>query len=103
MESRIVSARADQAAAERSGRGGQDDCDKASAEEMICTLLKGNAAADAQVPFAEALKELLARDEYIWRGVYDDTRFERHVRTYIRKVMKMTKANIGFDNLARYQ
>lgn len=32
LEKRIAAARADQIAAERAGRGGQDDCDKAAAE-----------------------------------------------------------------------
>ena len=103
LESRIVAARADQAAAERSGRGGQDDCDKATAEEMVCALLKGKAATDRQDAFHDELKRLLERDDYVWRGVYDDTRFERHVRTFIRKLAKMTKANTGFENTARYQ
>lgn len=103
LESRIVAARADQVAAERAGRGEQDDCDKATAEEMVCTLLKGKAAVDIQSGFADELKTLLERDDYIWRGVYDDRRFDRHVRTYIRKLMKMTKTNQGFGNISRYQ
>ena len=103
LESRVIAARADQVAAERSGRGGQDDCDKATAEEMVCALLKGKAATDLQSAFNDELKQLLDRDEYVCRGVYYDTRFDRHVRSYIRKLMKMTKANTGFENVARYQ
>jgi hypothetical protein len=103
LESRIVAARADQVAAERAGRGEQDDCDKATAEEMVCTLLKGKAALNTQSALADELKALLDRDDYVWRGVYDDRRFDRHVRTYIRKLMKMTKANTGFGNTSRYQ
>jgi hypothetical protein len=103
LESRIAAARADQVAAERAGYGHHDDCDKAAAEEMICTLAQAGAAADQQVSFADALKRLAERDEYTWRGVYDDTRFERHARAAIRKVAKMTKANAGFENTKRYQ
>jgi hypothetical protein len=103
LESRIVAARADQVAAERYGRERQDDCDMAAAEEMVCTLLKGKEAVNDQGAFTDALKALLDRDDYLWRGVYDDRRFDRHVRSTIRKLMKMTKANDGFGNLARYQ
>jgi hypothetical protein len=103
LESRIVAARADQVTAERNGRSDQDDCDKATAEEMVCTLLKGKPATNVQSAFADELKALLDRDDYVWRGVYDDRRFDRHVRTYIRKLMKMTKANTGFGNTTHYQ
>jgi len=103
LDKRIAAARADQVAAERGGRGEQDDCDKAAAEEMVCTLLKGQAAAESQAAFAEALKSLLDRDDYVWRGVYDDGRFDRHVRTYIRKLLKMTRDNAGFEHIRRYQ
>jgi hypothetical protein len=103
LDSRIAAARADQVAAERAGYGQHDECDKAAAEEMICTLLKPGEAANLQAAFADALKNLLDRDEFTWRGVYDDTRFERHARGYIRKLIKMTKANSGFENTKRYQ
>lgn len=103
LESRIVAARADQVAAERYGRGQQDDCDKASAEEMVCTLLQRQEATNNQSGFSDALKGLLDRDDYVWRGVYDDARFDRHVKTYIRKLLKMTKANAGFGNITHYQ
>jgi predicted RNase H-like nuclease (RuvC/YqgF family) len=103
LESRVVAARADQVAAERYGRERQDDCDKANAEEMVCALLKGKAAIDIQKDFAAELKSLLDRDDYVGRGVYDDTRYERHVRSYIRKLIKMTKDNAGFENTRRYQ
>lgn len=103
LESRIAAARADQVAAERAGYGQHDECDKAAAEEMICTLLKTGEAASLQSAFTDALKRLLDRDEFTWRGVYDDTRFERHARTAIRKILKMTKANAGFENTKRYQ
>jgi hypothetical protein len=103
LESRIAAARADQVVAERAGYGQHDECDKAAAEEMICTLLKAGDAASQQGTFADALKRLLAREEFTWRGVYDDTRFERHARSTIRKILKMTKANTGFENTKRYQ
>jgi hypothetical protein len=103
LDSRFESARADQVAAERHGRAHQDDCDKAAAEEMICSLLRNKASAGDQAAFAKALATLLDRETYIWRGVYDDTRFDRHVRTYIKKLARMTKTNSGFDNLSRYQ
>lgn len=103
LESRIAAARADQVAAERGGRGQQDDCDKAAAEEMVCAALLRGQAADSQAAFADALKALLDCDEYVWRGVYDDTRFERHVRAYVRKLLKMTRENSGFEQTRRYQ
>jgi hypothetical protein len=103
LESRIVAAKADQVTAERFGRARQDDCDMAAAEEMVCTLLRGKAAVNAQAEFAGELKALLDRDEFVWRGVYDDRRFDRHARSVIRKVLKMTRANQGFGNVTHYQ
>lgn len=103
LERRIVAARAEQMRAERGGYEFQDDCDKAAAEEMVCAALKGKASIDSQSAFSADLRELLERDEYIWRGVYNDRRFDRHVRTYIRKLVKMTKLNSGFGNTTHYQ
>jgi hypothetical protein len=103
LESRIVAARADQVTAERYGRERQDDCDMAAAEEMICTLLKDKDAVNSQQALAGELKLLLERDHYLWRGVYDDRRFDRHARSVVRKLAKMTKSNEGFGNLTRYQ
>lgn len=103
LESRIVAARAEQVDAERHGRQRQDDCDKAAAEEMVCAALSSDQTINLQASFVEQLKRLLDRDEYIWRGVYNDTRFDRHVRSYVRKLMKMAKVNEGFGNTARYQ
>ena len=102
LEKRIVAARADQVTAERAGRGAQDDCDKAAAEEMVCAALKGDAA-DAQSAFADALKQLLYREDYVWRGVYDDRRFDRHVRSYIRKLLRMARENSGFHQTRHFQ
>jgi hypothetical protein len=103
LESRLESARSDQVAAERHGRERQDDCDKAAAEEMICGLLKSKGSTDDQAAFAADLKRLSEQETYIWRGVYDDARFDRHVRGYIRKLVRMTKTGAGFENQSRYQ
>jgi hypothetical protein len=103
LDSRVTASRSDQAAAERAGYSQQDDCDKATAEEMVCTLLTAKVATDSQKTFSNDLRALLDRDDYVWRGVYDDIRFDRHVRSYLRKLIKMTKTNEGFDKTARYQ
>ena len=103
LESRVIAARSDQAVAERAGRSRQDDCDQANAEEMVCALFKGSQSTDTQNAFLEELKKLLDRDEYVGRGVYDDARFDRHVKTYIRKLVKMTKTNAGFEKIGHYQ
>ena len=101
LERRIAAARAEQVAAERGGE--RDDCDKAAAEEMVCASLVRGPAADSQDSLADALKALLDRDEFVWRGVYDDRRFDRHVRTYARKLQKMTRDYVGFERTRRYQ
>ncbi len=103
LERRIVAARADQVAAERAGWAQRDECDKAAAEEMVCTRLLSGDVTPVQSAFTEALKSLLDRDDFPWRGVYDDTRFERHAKARIRKLLKMTKTNAGFENTTRYQ
>ena len=103
LERRLVAARADQAIAERAGRGGQDDCDKATAEEMVCSLMNRDTAVATRDAFADGLRILLDRDDYVWRGVHDDIRFDRHVRSLIRRLIRMTKANSGFENVAHYQ
>lgn len=103
LEGRIAAARADQVAAEKGGRERRDDCDAAAAEEMVCTLLKGSGAVIAQKTFVDQLRALLDRDDFVWRGVYDDRRFDRHVRTQVRKLLKMAMANNGFSNVKRYQ
>lgn len=104
LQSRVTAARADQVVAERGGRDRQDDCDKATAEEMVCSLLlKGKGSTDSQLGVTEQLRALQDRDEYLWRGIYDDTRFDRHVRSYIRRLLKMTKTNAGFETITHYQ
>lgn len=101
LESRIVAASLDQAAADKRGYEAQDDYDMAAAEEWVCRALK-TAALD-QAGFADRLKALLGQDEYPITGIYDDRRFERYVRVNIRKLTKMTKANLGFENVLHYQ
>ena len=101
LQSRVAAARSDQVRAERGGYQLQDDCDKAAAEEMVCTLVAK--AADTQSAFADTLRALLDRDDFIWRGVYNDAKFDRHVRTYIRKLARMAKLNTGFGNTTHYQ
>ena len=103
LDKRIAAARADQVAAERAGYGERDACDRAAAEEMVCIFLKGQDAAAGQATFIEAIKAPAGRDDYLWRGVHDDARFDLHVRSYVRKLAKMAKDNAGFDRIGRYQ
>lgn len=103
LESRVAAARVDQVTAERGGRDRQDDCDKAAAEEMLCMHLRTGHAADSAATFADALRKMQDREDFVWRGVYDDRRFDRHVRTQIRRLLKMAKTHDGFDNVLHYQ
>jgi hypothetical protein len=103
LERRFEASRLDQAAADRRGYEARDDYDKAAAEEWVCRALKGAACTNDQAAFAARLKELINQDEYQATSTYDDTRFERHVRTYLRKLVKMTKANEGFEKTLRHQ
>lgn len=103
LESRLGAARLEQAAADKRGYEAQDDYDKAAAEEWVCRALKTAGRTDNQAEFAAQLKTLLAQDEYRITGIYDDRRFDRHVRATLRKITKMTKANDGFANTLRYQ
>ena len=103
LESRFAAARSEQDRADRGGRAYEDDYDKAAAEEWVCrTTMRGDATGD-QARFAETLKGLLAQDDYVRPGVHDERRFDREVRAYLRKLIKMTKANTGFENLLRHQ
>ena len=101
LDSRIAAARANQVTAQRGGRNTQDDCDAASAEELVCTAVRGNETDQASL--LDALKAVLDRDDYVWRGIYDDRRFDRHVRTYARKLVRMAKTNEGFGKLLHHQ
>lgn len=103
LESRFEAARFEQAAADKRGYEAQDDYDKAAAEEWVCRTLKTDGRTDDQAAFAAQLKELLTQDEYRITGIYDDRRFDRHVRANLRKLAKMTKTNDGFANTLRYQ
>ncbi|AQR75868.1 hypothetical protein [Sphingomonas sp. LM7] len=103
LERRFEAARLDQAAADRRGYEAQDDYDKAAAEEWVCRALKAPDCTNDQAALAKRLKELIGQDEYQATGIYDDTRFERHVRGHLRKLAKMTKANEGFEKTLRYQ
>lgn len=103
LESRLAAARLDQAAADKRGYEARDDYDKAAAEEWVCRTLMAGPCADDQAAFAVQIKEMSAQDEYKATGIYDDHRFDRHVRANLRKLAKMTKTNQGFTNTSRYQ
>lgn len=103
LERRFEASRLDQAAADRRGYEAQDDYDKAAAEEWVCRALKAAECINDQAALAKRLKELIGQDEYRVTGIYDDTRFERHVRGHLRKLARMTKANEGFEKTLRYQ
>lgn len=103
LDSRIESASLDQAAADRRGYEARDDYDKAAAEEWVCGTLLAGGCTSGQVALASRIRELVAEDGYQATGVHDDERFERHVRTGLRKVARMVKANEGFANTSRYQ
>ncbi len=103
LDRRTEASLAEQARADRNGRGHEDDYDKAAAEEWVCRAAGRGDAADDQKRFELVLKTLLAQDEYRRPGIHDDRRFEREVRACLRKVMKMTKTNTGFEKLSRFQ
>ena len=103
LEHRFAASKLDQAAADRRGYEAQDDYDKAAAEEWVCRALKAEDCTNDQAAFARRLKDLIGDDTYQVTGIYDDTRFERHVRGYLRRLAKMTKANEGFEKTLRYQ
>lgn len=103
LECRIEAAVLDQATADKRGYEAQDDYDKAAAEEWVCRGLMTVVGKNDQAAFADRLKQLLGQDEYRITGIYDDRRFERHVRANLRKLTKMAKANEGFENTLRYQ
>lgn len=100
---RLAATKLDQAAADRAGYAAQDDYDKAAAEEWVCRALQATECADEQAAFAARLKQLIGQDDYRAAGINDDERFTRHVRTQLRKLAKMTRANEGFDRTLRYQ
>ena len=103
LESRFSASRSDQDRADQRGRACEDDYDKAAAEEWVCRVTKSNEATNDQKRFAERLKGLLDQEEFLRVGVHDEKRFEREVRSYLRKLIKMTKGNTGFENLLHHQ
>lgn len=103
LERRLAAATLDQAAADRRGYEARDDYDKAAAEAWVCRALERSPAVEDQAALAARLKQLIAADDYPATGLNDDDRFERHVRTYLRKLARMTKANEGFENLFHHQ
>lgn len=100
---RYEASRLDQARADRGGYEARDDFDKAAAEEWVCRTLKTDDCTNRQDAFAARLKALIGQDEYPATSLHDEVRFERHVRTYLRKLAKMTKTNEGFEKTLRYQ
>lgn len=103
LASRLDAARLDQAAADRRGYAAQDEYDQAAAEEWVCRALQSHGSVEDQAAFAKHLKTLLAQEEYPVTGIYDERRFDRHVRAVLRKIAKMTKTDDGFANVLRYQ
>lgn len=103
LERRFEASMLDQAAADRRGYDAQDDYDKAAAEEWVCRALKAADSTNEQVLFSGHIKKLVGQEEYPATGIYDDARFQRHVRGYFRKLAKMAKANEGFEKMLRYQ
>ncbi len=103
LERRFEASRLDQAAADRRGYEARDDYDRAAAEEWVCRALKAADCTNDQDALARRLKELIGQDEYQATGIYDETRFERHVRGHLRALAKMTRANEGFEKTLRYR
>lgn len=103
LERRLMASKLDQAAADRRGYEARDDYDKAAAEEWVCRALKGAEFTTEQAALSKRLKNLINQDDYPATGIHDDVRFERHVRTYLRTLVKMSKANEGFNKTNRYQ
>lgn len=103
LERRCEASRLDQAAADRRGYEARDDYDKDAAEEWVCRALKNADCTNVQVLFAKRVKELISQEEYPVTGIHDDARFERHVRTHLRKLAKMTKAHAGFEKTLHHQ
>lgn len=102
LERRFEASKLDQGAADRRGYDAQDEYDKAAAEEWVCRALKAAPCTNEQAALAQRLKELIGQEEYQVTGIYDDMRFQRHVRGQLRKLSKMTKANEGFEKTLRY-
>lgn len=103
LTSRFAASQTDQDRADRHGRDHEDDYDKAAAEEWVCRQTMRHASIADQAQFGAYLKDLLDRDDYNRTGVYSERRFEREVKGYLRKLMKMTKTNEGFAKTTHFQ
>ena len=103
LESRFEASLANQKWAKAHGSERDDDFDKAAAEEWVCRMIKSSSATDYQWKFREELEDLLRLDEFRFVGVRNQARFKREVRTLIRKLIRMTNENIGFENTSRFQ
>ncbi|WP_010543358.1 hypothetical protein [Sphingomonas elodea] len=103
LERRIKAARSDQDVADRYGRDREDEYDKAAAEEWVCDQFRRSDAVEDQARLADAIKALVAKDDFYRPGVRSEQRFEREVKTYLRKLAKMVKTNTGFGKTLRYQ
>lgn len=102
LDRRLDASRLDQAAADRRGYEAQGEYDEAAAQEWVCRALKDADCTNDQAAFARRLKELIGQDDYPVTSIYDDARFERHVRAHLRKLAKMSKANEGFEKTLRW-
>lgn len=102
LDRRTAASKLDQATADRKGYEARDDYDQAAAEEWVCRALSKGDHVEDQARFAAHIKALIGLDTYPMAGINDDTRFERQVRGYLRKIAKMTKTNQGFENTFRY-
>lgn len=103
LESRFAASQQDQDYADRKGRDYRDDYDKAAAEAFVCRISRTSRKTDDQADFIAFLTAQLGKDDYPCTGVHDDRRFEREVRAYLRKLIKMAKTNDGFEKLSHFQ
>ena len=70
---------------------------------MVCSPMNIERSPDSQAAFEESLRALLDREDYILRGVTDGARFDRYVRSLVKTLIRMAKANAGFENTGHYQ
>jgi hypothetical protein len=92
LRSRYGSAQSEQDRVKKRGNR-EDDYDAAAAEKYVLQLVKTNVATEYQHSFIDLLDDIRKKDGYRWAGVYDQKRFERAVRAYVRKLIKMAHAN----------
>jgi hypothetical protein len=103
LEARIRASQDDQTMADRAGRDREDEYDKAAAEEYVCQLIRTSDTTDSQASFTARLKQIAAKDEHYRTGLRSEKRFEREVRAYLRKLLRMATTYTGFENTSRYQ